>query len=58
MFECPFPRVPEWGMPQVVPQSDCLGQLLVEPQGRCDGAGNLADLERMGQTGAVMVAFR
>ena len=20
MFECPFPRVPEWGMPQVVPQ--------------------------------------
>ena len=51
-----LPRVPERGMPQIVPERDRLCQVLVESQRAGDRAGDLADLQRMGQARAVMVA--
>ena len=50
-----LPRVAKGGMAQVVAQGDGLGQILVQPQGASDGAGDLRDLQRVGQPGAVMV---
>ena len=50
-----LPRVAKGGMAQVVAQGDGLGQILVQPQGAGDGAGDLRDLQRVGQPGAVMV---
>ena len=38
-------------------QGDGLGEVLVEAQGPGDGAGDLVDLQRVGQAGAVVVAF-
>ena len=49
--------VTEGGMTQVVGQGDRLGQFPVQPQGVGQGAGDLADLERMGQAGAVVVTL-
>ena len=39
-------------------KADGLGQILVQAQAPGDGAGNLRDLQRMGQPGAVQVALR
>ena len=50
-------HVSEGGMPQVVAQGHRLGEVLVEVQGPGDGAGYLADLQGMGEPGAVMVAL-
>jgi len=51
-------RVPERRVPEVVPQRDGLGQVLVEPQRPHDGARYLRDLQRVGKARAVVVAFR
>ena len=45
-------------VPEIVAQGDGLGQVLVEPQADRHGAGDLRDLQHMGQSGAVMIAGR
>ena len=50
--------VPERGVAQVVAQRDGLGQRLVETQRSRNGAGDLGDLQHVGQTGPVVVAHR
>src|SRR5262249_2939888 len=47
----------ERGMAEVVGERQRLGQILVEPERARERAGNLRDLQRMGQTGAKMIAF-
>src|SRR6516162_1019067 len=47
----------ERGMAEVVGERQRLGQILVEPERASERAGNLRDLERMGQTGAKMIAL-
>ena len=56
--ECLLARMPEGRMAEVVPQPDRLGQVLVEPEGAGDGAGDPAGLQRVGQPGSVVVALR
>ena len=58
LVQRPLPCVAKGGVPQVVSQGDGLGQVFVEPQAPGDGAGDLGDLQRVGQTGAVVVALR
>ena len=50
--------VTERRVTEVVTEADRLDQVLVEPQGAGHGAGDLADLERMGQPRPVVVAAR
>ena len=50
-------RVAEGRMPQIMPERDRLGQVLVQPQGARHRARDLRDLERMRQSGAVVVAL-
>src|SRR6516165_12815089 len=47
----------ERGMAQVMGERQRLGQILVEPERARERAGDLGDLERMGQTGAKVVAL-
>jgi hypothetical protein len=52
-------RSPAWPngvVPEVVPQGDGLGQLLVQPEHLRDGARDLGDLERVGEPGAIVIA--
>src|SRR5580704_4239371 len=49
--------VAEWGMPQVMRERNCLGQLLVEAERPRDSARNLRGLERMRQARAVVIAL-
>ena len=44
-------------MAEIVGQRQRLGEIFVEPQPARQRAGDLGDFERMGQPGAVMVAF-
>ena len=44
-------------MAEIVRQGDGLGQVVVEAERRGDRPGDLGDLQRMGQAGAVVVAF-
>ena len=57
VVERAFPGVTEGRVPQVVPQGDGLGEILVETQGPRHRAGQTADLERVGQARAVVVAL-
>ena len=41
-----------------MPQGDSLGQVLIQPQGPAQRPGDLADLQGMGQPGAVVVPLR
>ena len=50
--------VAEWGMPQIVPQRYRLGQIFVQRERPRDGARKAADLQRVGQARAVVVALR
>ena len=50
--------VTEWGMPQIVPQRYRLGQIFVQRERPRDGARKAADLQRVGQARAVVVALR
>ena len=58
LVQDPLPGMAEGRMPEVVAEGDRLGQILVERQGPGDCAGDLVNLQRMGQAGAVMVPFR
>jgi len=49
--------VAEWGMPEVVGESERFGQILVETERSADRARNLRYLETMGQPGPVMIAL-
>ena len=51
-------RVAERGVAEVVPERDRLGQILVQPQGPGDGAGDAGGLERVREPRAVVVALR
>ena len=53
-----LPRVAKGSVAQVVAQSDGFCEILVKPQTPSDGAGDLADLQGMGQAGAVMIPHR
>ena len=44
-------------MAQIVPQSDGFRQILVQAQSAGDGAGDLGNLQRMRQPGAVMISL-
>ena len=50
--------VSKWRMPQIVTLRDCFGQIFVEAQCSGNGAGNLADLDGVGESRAVMVTHR
>ena len=56
--EGPLPLVAKGRVSEVVPQGDGLRQVLVEPQGPGDGAGNLCHLEGVDEARAIVVAFR
>ena len=45
-------------MAQIVAERDGLGQVLIQAQCAGNCACDLRDLQRMGQAGAVVVAFR
>ena len=53
-----FPGMSKRRVPQIMPQRNGLCQIFIEPQGPGNGAGNLGNLQRMGQPGAVMVSLR
>jgi len=50
-----FTHVTKRGMPQVMAQGDCLGQVLIQVQGSRYGAGYLGNLQGMGEPGYIMV---
>ena len=50
--------MPERRMPQIVAERNRFGQILIERQSTCNGAGNLGNLEGMRQTGTIMIALR
>ena len=56
-FQHALARVPERRVPEVMPEGDGFGQLLVEPEHLRDGARNLRHLERVGQSRAVVIAL-
>jgi len=51
-------RVPEGRMPEIVAETDRLGQILVQPQRPGDAAGDAGRLQRVREPRAVMVAAR
>ena len=53
-----FACVTKGSMSQIMRKADGLGQILVQAQAPGDGAGDLRDLQCMGQPGAVQVALR
>ena len=52
-----FPGVTERCVPEVVPERNRFGEVLVQPQGACYCARNLRHFERMGKAGAVVVTL-
>ena len=58
IVEGELPGMTEGRMSQVMPHGDGFRQILVEPQRPGDDPRDLSDLQRMGQAGAVVVAFR
>src|SRR5688572_7421519 len=50
-------RMSERRVAKIVREADRLGQRLVQAQRACDGPADLGNLERMGDPGAVQVAF-
>ena len=50
--------VAERGVAEVVPEADRLDEILVQPQGAADRAGDLGDFQGVRETGAVVVAGR
>jgi hypothetical protein len=40
-----LPRVAEWRMTQIVRETNCLDELFVEPERRCDRPSYLRDFE-------------
>ena len=58
LVQCALPCVAKGRVPQVMGQTDGLGQILVETQGAGNGAGDLRHLQCMGEPGAVEVALR
>ena len=53
-----LPGMAEGRVPQVVTQGGGFGQILIQAQGPGHGAGDLGDLQRVGQAGAVMIPHR
>ena len=50
-----LPDLPVRGMAQIVPEGDGLGQVLIQAEGTGERAGDLGNLEGVGQPGAVVV---
>ena len=55
LVQRPLPCMAKGGMPQIMPQGNGFGQILVQAQRPGNGAGNLIHLQRVGQPGAVMI---
>ena len=53
-----LPEVPERRVAEIVPERDGLGQVLVQPQRAGDRARDVADVERVRESHAVVIAFR
>ena len=51
-------HVAEGGVPEVMPEGDGLGQVLVQSERPRDRAGNLGDLQGVDEAGAVVIALR
>ena len=51
-------HVPERRMANVVPKGDCFNEILVQPQCSTDGPSNLRNFQRVGESGAIVVARR
>ena len=56
-FERILSRVAKAGVAKVMGQRQRLGEVFVEPQGPGQRTGDLADLDRMGQAGAIVIPF-
>ena len=56
--QCILPRMAEGGVAEIMRESECFGQILVEPERPGQSAGDLRHLDRMGQPGAEVVAVR
>ena len=54
----PLPRMAKGCVAQIVPQRDGLCQIFIEAQRPSNGTGDLTDLQRMGEPGAVMIPLR
>src|SRR5215468_6047267 len=52
-----FAGMAEWGVPEIVGESERFGQILVETERSTDRPRNLRYLETMGQPGPVMIAL-
>src|SRR5689334_24436538 len=46
----------EWRVPEIVSERNRFGEVLVEPQGAGDVAGNARDFHRVSEAGAQMIA--
>ncbi len=57
LVQGPLSGVAKGGVAQVVGQGNGLGKVLVKPQGPGNGAGNLGDLQGVGEPGAVVVSL-
>ena len=53
-----FSGMTEGRMPQVMPQGNGFRQILIQTKRSGDGAGNLSDLQGVGQPGSVMIPHR
>ena len=53
-----LPSMAKRRVAQIMGKADRFGQIFVQPQGAGNGSGNLADFQRVGQPGAVVVALR
>src|SRR5210317_10243 len=57
LVQCILARMAERGMTQIVRETDCFGQRLIEMQLARDRTRDLGHLERVSQPGAIHVAF-
>ena len=48
----------EGRMPQIMPQSNGLNQIIIQPQGLRNGSGSLGNFQGMGQTVPVVIPLR
>ena len=57
LIELALAGMAERRVAEIMGERQGFGQVLVEPERPGDGAGDLGDLDRMGESGAVMIAL-
>ena len=53
-----FPGMSERRMAKIMPKCDCLCQIFIQFQCFCNGSGNLRYLQRMCQSGTIVIPLR